>query len=37
MTTLTKEHIYKNPIGLTQQFRQNVLTRYIFFVKMKSR
>lgn len=21
MTTLTKEHIYKNPIGLTQQFR----------------
>ena len=26
MTTLTKEHIYKNPIGLTQQFRQNVLT-----------
>ena len=37
MVTLTKEHIYKNPIGLTQQFRQNVLTRYIFFVKMKSR
>ena len=24
MTTLTKEYIYKNPIELTQQFRQGL-------------